>query len=198
MISREGLFEYRTKLRRAGYFFVPVNDDELAWHLNASIVKGGHVIETAELKAIRENILRVRMSEWLQLPLEVDWLDTTLKAFLKVLGGLWKDSGSLSEIRARSNWIIDQVDIRGWAHSLGAENAEYVIRLGRGLHILMMLIPLSEAPQEMKDAFWSWIEDGILGPIKEQFPSLYAWIVEWLRSHIEEIAKKELVAGSAI
>lgn len=37
-ISTDDLLEYRTLLRRAGYIFVPVSDDELALHLNASVV----------------------------------------------------------------------------------------------------------------------------------------------------------------
>ena len=61
-ITTEDRLEYRTLLRRAGYCFVPVSDEELAHLLDASTVKDNKVIETAELKAIRENILRVRMS----------------------------------------------------------------------------------------------------------------------------------------
>ena len=47
-------------MRRDGYLFIPVYDDELSYHLNASAVKNNKVIETAEL-AIRENILHARM-----------------------------------------------------------------------------------------------------------------------------------------
>lgn len=61
-ISRDDRLEYRTLLRRAGYFFVPLSDDELAIHLNASTVKDEKVIESAELKVVRESILRIRMS----------------------------------------------------------------------------------------------------------------------------------------
>ena len=89
-ITPEDRLEYRTLLRRAGYFFIPVSDDELARHLDASTVKDDKVIETAELKAIRENILRVRMSTWLQLPKEAPWLDTLLKVFIRVLKSLWR------------------------------------------------------------------------------------------------------------
>ena len=68
--TAEERLEYRTRLRQAGYFFIPVSEDELAHHLDASMVEDGKFVETAELKAIRENILQVRMSTWLQLPEE--------------------------------------------------------------------------------------------------------------------------------
>ena len=76
-ITSDNQLEYRTQLRRAGYFFIPVGENELTAHLSASRIRDGKVIETAELKAIRENILRVRMSDWLQVPKEAPWLSTT-------------------------------------------------------------------------------------------------------------------------
>ncbi|MFV2044662.1 MAG: HNH endonuclease [Anaerolineales bacterium] len=194
-ITAENRLEYRTLLRRAGYFFLPVSDDELTTHLAASMVEDNNVVETAELKAIRENILRVRMSDWLQLPKEAPWLDMTLKVFIRVLKSLWRAGANLSSVRVRSNWILDQVDVRGWAHSLGAENGDIIVKTGRGAHILMLLIPLAEAPQDVKDAYWSWAEDRILAPIKEQYPDLYSWIVDWERRQIAKMADMDLTEG---
>jgi hypothetical protein len=194
-ITPDNRLEYRTLLRRAGYFFVPVSDDELVRHLNASTVKDEKVVEMAELKAIRENILRVRMSDWLQLPKEAPWLDTTLKVFIRVLKSLWKGGADLSSVTARSNWIVEQVDVRGWAHRLGAENGDNVVKTGRGTYVLMLLTPPPDAPQDVKDAYWSWVEDRVLAPIKEQYPNLYAWIAEWQRRQSSEMAEMELTEG---
>ena len=191
-ISTDERCECRTLLRRAGYVLVPVSDDELAQHLNASGVRDDLVLESAELKAIRESILRVRMSDWLQLPKEALWLDSTLKAFVRVLKSLWIDGANLADVTARSNWLADQVDVRGWAHSLGAENGDNVVRFGRGAHILMLLTPPVNVAGEVKGAYWGWVEDRILAPIQEQFPDLYAWIVEWQRMQIAKMAEVEL------
>lgn len=196
-ITPQERLEYRTLLRRAGYFFVPVSDDELACHLNASTVKDAKVIETAELKAIRENILRARMSTWLQLPKEAPWLDTSLKVFIRVLKGLWKAAVDFSSMRARSDWIIDQVDLRGWAHSLGGENGDNIVKTGRGAYILMVLTPPADVPRDVKDEYWSWVEDRVLVPIKEQYPDLYFWIVNWQRRQIAEMADMDLTEGGA-
>ena len=123
-ISIDDRLERRTRLRRAGYVFVPVSDEELARHLNASEVTNDQVVETAELKAIRENILRVRMSDWLQLPKEAPWLEMTLKAFISVLKSLWKDGANLAAVTARSNWLVDLVDIRGWLTAWAGERGQ--------------------------------------------------------------------------
>lgn len=196
-ITPEERLEYRTQLRRSGYFFVPVSDEELTIHLAASTIRNDEVIETAELKAIRENILRVRMSDWLQLPKEAPWLDTTLKVFIRVLKSLWVDGADFCSVTARSNWILDQLDVRGWAHSLGVVNGDNLVKTGRGAHILMLLTPPSDAPQDVKDAYLNWVEERVLSPTKEQYPDVYAWIVDWQRGLISEMANTELTEGQS-
>jgi len=195
-ITAEDRLEYRTLLRRAGYCFVPVSDYELVHHLNASTVKDNKVIETAELKAIRENILRVRMSTWLQLPKEAPWLDALLKTFIRVLKGLWRNEADISGIRVRSYWIMSQIDVRGWAHSFGSEAGESIVKTGRGDYIMMLLLPPTEAPREIKDEYWNWIEEMVLAAIKEQYPDLYSWIIESYRRQIADLADMDLPEGA--
>ena len=190
-ITPDSRLEYRTRLRRAGYFFMPVEDAELAHHLSASPVQDDQVIETAELKAIRENILCVRMSEWLQLPPEFVWLDTTLHALIRVLKGLWRAGTDLTAVTARSNWIMERINIRGWVHRFGVENEDYAAKVKQGLLTLILFTPPSGAQQEIKDAYWSWLEDRVLVPMKEQDPDLYAWVVEQEKRLVSEIADRE-------
>lgn len=191
-ISEGDFFEFRTRLRRAGYFFVPVDEDELKHHLNASVVGGSQVIETAELKAIRESVLRVRMSDWLQLPKDAFWLDTTLKAHIRVLKGLWVDANDVNEVTVRSDWIAEQVDVRGWAHSFNPEIADNVVRIGRGEHILLLLSPPLDSNRNIVIGYWEWVEEKILAPIKEQFPDLYAWLVTSYKSQVAELSETKI------
>ena len=196
-MSLDDLFEYKTLLRRAGYFFVPLRDDELAHHLNTSTVIDDIIVETAEMKAIRENFLQVRMSNWLQIPKEAHWLGETLKVFIRVLHSLWNDDVDISIAKAKSAWILEQLDIRGWAHTLEPESGDNVVRVGRGAYIRMLFTPPSDVSQVVKDAYWSWVDEKILAPTKEQFPELYASIVEWQRSQISEMADMELTGSDA-
>lgn len=192
VLSDDNRLEHRTRLRRAGYFFVPVNADELECCLRDSTVSHGNVVETAELKAIRETVLRVRMSDWLQLPEEAAWLDGTLKALVRVLRNLWADGVHIEETTARSNWLVEQIDIRGWAHSLVPENADNVVRIGRASIILLLLTPLTAVQQSVVVAYWNWVEEKILAPIQQQFPEVYKWLVDWYGSHIAKITETQL------
>lgn len=189
VLSEEDRLEHRTRLRQAGYFFVPINEKELEWCLRKSTVVDGEVIETAELKAIRKSILRVRMSDWLQLPEEAPWLDGTLKTFIRVLKNLWKSGTDINVITAQSNWLVEQYDIRGWAHSLATENADNVVRIGRAALISILLIPPTDVQQVVVDAYWNWVEERILAPIQEQFPEVYEWLVNRYRIDAFEIIK---------
>ncbi|RJO60303.1 HNH endonuclease [candidate division WS5 bacterium] len=195
VLTDDERLEHRTRLRRAGYFFVPVTVEELEQSLRDTTVADGAVVETAELKAIRESVLRVRMSNWLQLPEEAPWLDGTLKAFVRVIRNLWRDGADIEEITARSNWLVKHIDIRGWAHCLVPETADNVVRIGRATYILLMLLPLTEVKQRVEDAYCKWVEECILAPIQEQFPEVYAWLVNWFRSYVANMAEPQLSEG---
>ena len=184
--------EYRSFLRRTGFFFVPVDDEELLQHLNTSSVKDSRVVETAELKAIRENALQVRMGGWLQLPKEAPWLDGTLGAFTRVLKDLWKEGADLSIVRARSDWLVDQIDPRGWAHSFGPENGDAIVSTGRGMQVSSLFMLPPGAPEEVKNTYWNWLEGRILAPMKEECPDLYAVIVEWKRREVANLSQIDL------
>ncbi|MEQ8442531.1 MAG: HNH endonuclease [Alphaproteobacteria bacterium] len=196
-ITPDQSMEYRTLLRRAGYFFIPVSVEELTQHLNASSISNRELGETAELKAIREHLLRVRMSDWLQLPKEALWLDSTIKAFIFVMRGQWKSGADLARVKVISDWIVEQIDIRGWAHRLSADVVDDIVKTGRGAHILLLIAPALDAPEDIRDAYWEWVEGSVLAPIKEQFPDLYEWIVERQKEQIAELADMDLNQGDA-
>ena len=183
-------WEYLTKLRRAGYSYVPVGEEELESYLRISPVESGRVRETAELRAIRENLLGVRMRSMLQIPSELPWLVDLLRTLTQVIRNLWGGADDYSEVRARANWIVDQIDIRAWAHHLGAEGGKDLVRAGRGPYLLLFLMPPIPCTPEVREEFWKWAEERILAPIKEQDPDLFSWIVEFQRRHIAEVASK--------
>jgi hypothetical protein len=188
IISDEDRLENRTRLRRAGFFFIPVSVEELHRCLRESTVDKGKVIEMAELKAIRESVLRIRMSDWLQIPEESPWLDMTLKAFVHALRKLWVDGADVEDVTARSNWLVEQIDVRGWAHRLVPENADNVVRIGRATYILLLVTPPTGVQKSVVGAYWNWVEESILAPIHEQFPAIYEWLVDWHRNQIAEMA----------
>lgn len=191
-ITHNDQLEYRTLLYQAGYIFIPVNEEELESHLSGSIVKDGNIVESVELRAIRENILYVRMSEWLQLPEEENWLHSTFKVFTRVLKSLWVSEVDIPTVIARSNWLVDQLDIRGWVHRYERARGDSITKIGRGNLIMSILAVTTNIPQEIKDAYWNWAENRILIPIKEQFPELFDWLINQYREEVSDFSSTDL------
>ena len=193
--SRENLWteawEYKTILRRAGYLHIPVGVEELEHHLQCSPVGDGRVIETAELRAIRENILCVRMGDALQIPNEAQWLVGFFRTFTQVLDNLWMSEVDISETRARSNWILDHLDIRGWSECFGEEVVRDLLVTGQGAYLLPVLSPPPQSTPEVRAEYWKWAEERILAPIKQQNPQLFSWMIELQRRVIAEVAAKD-------
>ncbi len=188
-ISPEKRLELRTSLRRAGYFFVPVGEDELTCHLNTAEVKNGKVKENAHLRAIRESILHVRMNYWLQLPREGVWLHTIFEVFVNVLRSIWRAGAEIPSVEARSDWILDLLDVSGWAHCFEPVSRNEIIKAERAKIIFMLLTPLdANVPLNIREAHWEWLEGRVLAPIKELEPDLYTLIVDLEKRQISEFA----------
>jgi hypothetical protein len=126
MLHRDGkldeqtLAEHVTKLRQAGFCFIPVRVEELTIFLKGAATGEGMLVETAELKAIRESVLRIRMTDVLQLPKEHVWLTGTSDVCLRVLKEQWRENVNDVDARARSNWLLELIDWRGWMHRIAA------------------------------------------------------------------------------
>lgn len=190
-ITPSARLEYKTQLRRAGYFFIPVDEHELTIYLEDSLVVNEKLVETAELKFIRQNILYVRMSDFLQLPNEALWLNGVYEVYDRVLKKFWNAKADLQTVKAYSDWIQDQLDFCGWVHRF--ENKDYDVNVGRGVFILKFLSAPSDAPQDVKNEYWNWISEKVLFPIKEQYRDIFDWIIEWYKNQIiDTINNKEL------
>ena len=192
VISENECLEYRTKLRRAGYFFIPVSEAELERHIKAATIADGRLVETTELKAIRESILHVRMRDWLQLPDEAPWLVSIFNVFTYVLKNLWKDKGDLNKAEICSDWLYRQIDFRGWVHNFIPEHADDIARVRRAEHIVQFLSPPMNVERCIVEAYWNWLEDRVLLPLNEQFPEVYNQLVDRYRNHIVGIIETPL------
>lgn len=186
-ITSDENFSYRTEIRSAGYLFVPISNEELQHHFSSAEVNDGRLIETAELRAIRENILQVRMSSFLQLPKEGFWLESLIRIFLHSLPDQWRAENDESTVLARSEWLIQIFDIRRWAHFLSIGNDPYLLKNAYGTQIMFLLLALLDNPSKGKARYWKWIEEHILKKIQEEEPELYSAIINQVKEFISSI-----------
>lgn len=195
-ITLDRLLECRTYLRRAGYLFVPVTNDELQRYISATTLVDGHLLETAELKAIRENSLRIRMARYLQLPYEATWLNDIMQTFIETLKAQWCPEIDDETARARSEWLLGLLDRRGWAHCFKGDVNLSNVQYWYGPQIMLLLSAPSPASPETKEKYFQWVDERVLAPIREEDPDLYLWIAqrakELVADVIESIIAKDL------
>ena len=165
-----------TKLRLASFGLIPVTAVELTELITAAPVVDGVLTETAELRAVRESVQRVRMGDVLQLPREIGWLNSVTESCLLTLRQLWTDDLDEAAVGAQSDWLLELGDVRGWTHRLNETSQELMARHCNWVTMLSM-VPVSE-PRPVKEAFWRWFESKVLKPIKEEDPDSYRSLVE--------------------
>ncbi len=177
IINLEKKLECRCALWRAGFLLIPVTCEELKHHLSRAPIMRGELVETAELKGIRENLLQIRMNGVLHLPNEASWLGNTLQTVIQVLRSQWNDNVDVEIAAARSTWLIDLFDMRGWLASFSDHIPMTEVPVFYRTQIMLLLVAPTEMPSDSRDAYWHWLEDEILKPIKERDPQLYDDIV---------------------
>lgn len=178
VITQEMLFSHRISLRNAGYQLIPITEDEMVFHFDHTRVEAGAVIETAELRAIRESVLRVRMSKMLQIPSEAPWLQTSTRALARSIRKLWRTKGRPQEAEAYSAWLIGLLDIRGFAASTSAGNERNFALYAHAAQLLQLMSPLNGATEEVKQRYYAWLDESVLRDIEKSQPEVFAWLVE--------------------
>ena len=187
LISSDVFSEHLTLLRRAGYVFVAIPNKELRAQLESAPVKSGRLVETAELKATRENFLSVRMNGWLQLPKEEAWLRNTMEALRAVLTNLWETTTDIQSAPIKADWLFRQMDIRGFTQLFSEDKQDFVAKHGPILSCFMMLTPPSGTTDEVKRQYWLWLEERVLRPMKEIEPNLYDALLDVYRRHFAHV-----------
>lgn len=197
VLSAAKFLEARTALRRANYALMPLSHEELAEFISSAPVVNGALVETAELRMIRESVQRVRMSDLLQLPKELPWLNILLGVSLIVLKEQWTDDLDEAAACARSDWLLQLGDVRGWTHRLDEGVQQLEDRYLNWVSILMMLAVAQ--PQTVKEAYWRWFGSRILKPIADEDRNAYAFLLERAKvivAHGVDSSALDLEAGS--
>lgn len=185
-ISPERLSEARTKLRQAAFLFIPIAAEELSSLLNLTEIIDGKVIERAELRALRESILLVQMRNSLQVPVELAWLEDLHVVLLRTLRMQWDDPLDQLAAQARSDWLLGVLDVRAWSHHLGDSSSEGIDRYRRWIASLMFLA--ASRSEEVKEAYWNWLEKRVLDTIHREDPETFAFLVKHAKEVIVQSA----------
>jgi pimeloyl-ACP methyl ester carboxylesterase len=194
-ITFEQMLDSLTKLRQFGYLFIPITTDELEHYLDASEVVDGRLIESAELKAIRENLQRVRMSCFLQLPKEAHWLSSLMQMFSNTLKAQWRPDVDVVRASARSEWLLSQINLRGWAHCFGGDGGMQIVDYGYSAQIMSLLFTPPDVDAEFKVKYQEWIDKNLLLKLQNEDPALYLGLISKTEKLILNAVESTLIKG---
>jgi hypothetical protein len=180
--------EHLTALRRSGLCFVPLAPDELTGLMAETTVEDGRFIETAELRAVRENLIMTRMLNTLQLPQEHVWFDRMIEAFIFAIKAQWQEGTSEQESKARAGWLLEQFDIRGWAHRRPESETDLADVRYRAQAMALMTIP--GASRRTRTAYWRWLEEVLIERLREEEGPVYDAIVDQVIALIREATER--------
>ena len=178
----------RTRARQIGLLFCPIDGPELFDFIATCEVREGEVVESAELKAIRENVLLSRLSNALLIPQEMPWLQRLQEAGTFAIKKLWVTYGDSDATRGRSTWIAALIDIRGWAHRFPSARAAIDLYLAQVLATSLGGISLRE---ENRVGYNAWFDAVVIAEISSYDRVSLNWIAERAASGIEMSLAKQ-------
>jgi hypothetical protein len=177
------------RLRASGFALVPVEVDELEALLRAArFDQEGRMTESAELRALRQAIMRVRSLDLVDLPLEEPFLGRLRLAGVQVIRGLWQDGSMPAEHAATlSDWVWRNLvpSPLDWAHNIQDPARPTLVQDAVARHLGLLLTPIPGISEERREAFLTWVQHEVLEPLLPANASLVDAAADLVRQEIE-------------
>jgi hypothetical protein len=193
VINTEEKQEAFYKLRQAGYGLVPVHPDELERYLRqATLDQNGQISESAELRIIRQTLMRIRSLDMVELPTEAPFLEKLQLGCVIVIRHLWTDESlPVERAAALSDWVWRHVapSPLDWARNLSDPLRPSDMPEAFARHLAWLLKPMFLNPVRHK-VFRSWVEEEILAPLLPANADLVDRLVRIVRADIERLSEE--------
>lgn len=180
------------RLREGGFALVPLEADELRQHLrNAALLADGSLAESAELRAIRRNLMRLRSLDVMGLPREDNYLAGLRLAALFAVRSLWEDEEvSIGRAVAYTDWVWRNVSPSpvDWAHAIRDPAAMLPIREALVRSLSLWVTPMARVRPERHAAYQEWVDRVILDPLSPAGAEVMDLLVERVAAEIERFS----------
>ncbi len=173
ILNDRDLFVTKIKLINRGYIFCKLNENELDQIFDASIYNVNGLVESAELKAIRQNIILIKSSEFIELPRDAEWLISLMQFLSRYLKSIWDRYEDDSKCKAISNWIYHLIDYKTWAECYTNQVGEGFALNADMLRVNSLLHSHDITRVERKKSYHNWLTAEVLDNVKHSNPNLY-------------------------
>ena len=164
-LSLENHWAVRHKLRAGGFIFFSVEEDELYHWLNKLDIEEGQLLESAELKAIRQSMARI-MALGLMNQEEGSALSAQMPIrCASVIRSLWADKALTVEVAAvRSDWIWRHLIVAAFTGHEIAETENSVAGLYESMRqcVGLVFLPIGVVSEDRSRSYADWLENTVL------------------------------------
>lgn len=173
-------------LREGGYCCVPIEKEELLRYVTSASVVNDELVETPELRAIRENLSLPKRSN-IYRALDEHWLSSVRYSFVQTIRDLWSTEAVPEALEARADWLLhclpkpldwcpNPADQRLWALSIQQTIAQY------GLFAFFL-----GGNKQHRQRYGRWIEDRLYRPLKASHPWLMKQVIAFATQYVEHL-----------
>ena len=164
--SYEDTRECARKLRRAGYLLPPITAEELQHEVGRADVGGERVAETAEMRAIRQEVEAVRILRYLRVPEELPWLTGLVAACAEGIWKTWLQVPDARDAALRGGWINGLLRSGEWGVlALAGRSTERVV----AGYVRALRAPPGGLARN--DRYLSWVEQEVAAPLRDRLSS---------------------------
>ena len=189
-ITNGELEAHRATLRDAGLVLFPTDGDELAALVSRASLRDGAMVETGELRAIRENLQLAIMRRFLSLPAEMDFPQSLCRAAAAAILRQWTAAIPDDAARARSRWLLARADVRDWAAAANGDEGTGIAAHGLAIPVSTLLTHRPEVLADARDRYDAWLDEEVLQPLRHQEPTVHAWLMERFREVILAMTRR--------
>jgi hypothetical protein len=184
-LTHQAYFAAIHRLRASGFVLLPLDVAEMQSLLRAvrQWEGDGTIVETAELRVLRQSVARIRALEVVSVESEVRFLESLRLTALLAIKSLWIDCELPDErVEALATWVWRYICPAPWEWvpknpELAEATAQYICPL---------LLLLAGVAGNRREVVQNWLEREVLSPILVANPSIASRIGELLGEQIAE------------
>lgn len=184
--GRASVIEARTRLRQSGALFMPFQIDELLELLEAAPLDDERVRETAELRAIRENVRLAQMRGWIDLPAERNFLVGLNTILFDAIIEIWRTHNGVKVARARADWLFNLASMRDWSDSQISPGQYRMAIDGIILDLAKLAFGASGMAKKRRASFANWFEK-LLVKVWDNEPNTRELFLDYLRGLLRSV-----------
>jgi hypothetical protein len=195
-IDRNEEGELKTQLRKFGYICLVPDETELRELLLKAVIRDGKLIQSAELKTLRQSITHMQIRSVLNMPGEYTYLANLFRATRQVIVDIWNSDSINLEKEIRSSWLVDIIDLKAWSSCYQFELGSKVAR-NSSISFTQLLISNGALVEQSKErvAYFAWLDRRVIQPLKSEDPAVYKEIVEKSERDLEVLLNTPMDGG---